>query len=194
MSPLPWMGILDATIGVIDLVRSRRIRTLASQPPPALAGSDSATGAATLHEELEREQLRLLRERAAREEADHQRAELDAKLERLRQAGDREIGRLRLVAAVAVAAWLGTLLLATLHAHVTGIGPRLTLGFGWFLLLAAIAAAFSGQTNVARTLDAIATGDERALRRGVSSGLIGFLAAWLIVGGLAFAGLAILIS
>jgi hypothetical protein len=191
---LPWLRIFDAAISVVDLVRSGRIRALTSQQRPALGEGGSGTGAATLREELEREQLRLLRERAAREEAEHQRAELAAKQEVLRQAGDREIGRLRLVAGVAVAAWLGTLLLATLHAHVTGIGPRLTLGFGWFLLLAAIAAAFTGQTNVGRTLDAIATGDERALRRGVSSGLIGFLAAWLIVGGLAFAGLAILVS
>jgi hypothetical protein len=186
------MGILDATIGVVDLLRSRRIRTMASRP--ALAAGDSDAGAAMLREELEREQLRVLLERAAREEADHQRAELEAKLERLRQAGDREIGRLRLVAGVAVVAWLGTLLLAALHTRVTGIGPRMTLGVGWVLLLAAVAAAFSGQTNVARTLDAIAIGDERALRRGVSSGIIGFLAAWLIVGGLAFAGLAILVS
>jgi hypothetical protein len=189
---LPWLRIFDAAISVLDLVRSRRIRTLSSQRP-APAEADSGTSA-SLRGEIEREQLWLLRERAAREEAEHRRAELAAKQERLRQAGDREIGRLRLVASVAVAAWLGTLLLATLRVHVTGIGPRLTLGFGWFLLLAAIAAAFSGQTNVARTLDAIATGDERALRRGVSSGLIGFLAAWLIVGGLAFAGVAILVS
>jgi hypothetical protein len=191
---LPWMRILDAAIGIIDLTRSRRIRAMTRQRP-LLAEGDPVTGdAGNLREEFERERLQLLRDRAAREEAVHQRAELAAKQEQLRQAGDREIGRLRLIAGVSVAAWLGTLLLATLHVHVTGVGPRLMLGVGWLLLLAAIAASFTGQANVARTLDTIASGDERALRRGVSSGITGHLAVWMIIGGLAFAGLAILAS
>ena len=49
--------------------------------------------------ELEREQL----------EAERRRAERLLQLELLRQAGDREVGRLRLLAGVAAGSWLGTL-------------------------------------------------------------------------------------
>ena len=197
---LPWMQIFDAAIGVIDLVRSRRIRSMSAQakqlapqePDARLAG----VVAATLRDELERDRLRLQRAREALEEAERQRAELARQVELQRQAGDREIGRLRLLTGVAVAGWLGTLLLGTLYGHVTGghVFAKVLLGFGWALLLAAIGASYAAQGNVARTLERIARGDARAMRRGVSSGLSGALTIWLIVAGLALAGLAMLVA
>ena len=195
---LPWPQIFDAAIGVIDLVRSRRIRSMSAQPPQ-LAGENqdarmASVIASTLREELERARLRLMRERAEMEEAERQRAELERKLELERQAGDREIGRLRLLAGVAAAGWLGTLLLVTLHGHAMGVGARVVLGFGWILLLAALAASFAGQANVANTLAAIARGEARATRRGISSGISGILTVWLIVAGFVFTSLALLLA
>ena len=198
--PLPWMQIFDAAIGVIDLVRSRRIRSMSAQAralgPQPLDPGLAGVVAATLREELERDRLRAQREREALEEAERQRVELARKLELQRQAGNREIGRLRLLTAVAVAGWFGTLLLATLHGHVTGghLFAKVLLGFGWTLLLAAIAASFAAQGNVSRSLARMAGGDARAMKRGVSSGLSGALALWLIVAGLALAGLAMLVA
>jgi hypothetical protein len=206
---LPWMQIFDAAIGVIDLVRSRRIRSLTAQAkqlgPQQLVDTGLAdVVAATLREELERDRLRAQREREELEEAERQRAEFARKVALQREAGDREIGRLRLLTGVAVAGWLGTLLLGTLletrlgtlHGSVTGghLFAKVLLGFGWALLLAAIAASFAAQGDVARRLVRIAGGDARAMKRGVSSGLSGALALWLIVAGLALAGLAMLVA
>jgi hypothetical protein len=195
---LPWPQIFDAAIGVIDLVRSRRIRTMSAQQSSSAGGKSdvemASVIAATVREELERDRLRLMRERAEAEEAERQRAELERKLELQRQAGDREIGRLRLLAGVAAAGWLGTLLLVTLHGHAMGVGARIMLGFGWILLLAALAASFTGQANVANTLAAIARGEARATRRGISSGISGILTVWLIVAGFVFTSLALLLA
>ena len=197
---LPWIQIVDAALGVFDLVRHRRSHSMSAQPQqPAQEDRDvrlAGVVASTLREELERDRLRLQRERERVEDAERQRAELALKLELQRQAGDREIGRLRLLTGVAVAGWLGTLLLGTLAGHVMGgrVGARVVLGFGWVLLLAAIASSFIAQANVVGALEAIAGGDAGVLKRGVSSGFAGALAVWLIVCGLAFAGLALLIA
>lgn len=195
---LPWAQILDTVIGVIDLVRSRRIRAMSARRPPADAGAVdtrlAGVVAIALRKELERDAQRLQLEREQLEAAERQRAELALKRELLRQAGDREIGRLRLLASAAVAGWIGGLLLALLPGHVISgsAGERVALGLGWLLLLAAIATSFVAQARVADDLDAIARGNERAAARGISSGLSGALTVWLVVVGLAFLGLTVL--
>ena len=100
--------------------------------------------------ELEREQL----------ERERVRAERMLKIELLRQAGDREIGRLRLMAGVAVGSWIGTLLFST---RLIGgpPGARIMLGAGWLLLLAALSLSFAAQSRVGRALARI---DEPAAR------------------------------
>src|SRR5437016_3359392 len=119
---LPWLRILDAFIGVTDLARSRRIKTLSQENPdpstslqrgPAgpLSGMEARLAGvvvAALKEAFDRDRNRLELERE-HIEAERARAERALKLELLRQAGDREIGRLRLLAGVAVACWIGTL-------------------------------------------------------------------------------------
>src|SRR5205823_6031256 len=77
--------------------------------------------------ELEREQV----------EAERARADRALRLELLRQAGEREIGRLRLVAGVAVASWLGTLLFST-RLVAGGAGPKAAIASGWLLLIGAL--------------------------------------------------------
>jgi hypothetical protein len=116
------------------------------------------------------------------------------KLELLRQAGDREIGRLRLLAAVAVVSWFGTLFFSG-RLIGGGAASRVALGGGWLLLLAAIAASFTAQSRVAATLDPLGrTLDMTARASDISSGLSGALALWLIVCGLGFIALAVLIT
>jgi hypothetical protein len=193
--PLPWPQIIDGAIGVIDLLRSRRIRALTARAqPPAAAGEEGLTTrmTSTVRDEIERERLQLLRERDERERAERQRAELAMMLELQRQAGEREISRLRLLAGIAAATWIATLALATMHDHAmaSGIAARVMLGIAWTLLLAAFALSFVGQNNVARSLAAMSSGDASAMKRGPSSGLAGGFPLWLIVAGLMLAGLA----
>jgi len=196
---LPWLQIIDAAIGVTDLVRSRRMRTMADQQEPqrelevaartpgALEARLAGVMVAALKEVFDRDtkRLELEREQAAIE---RERAERALRLELRRQAGDREIGRLRLLAGVASVCWLGTLFFS---ARLMGgpIGARVALGAGWALLLGAVAASFTAQAGVAAALDSVSS-DTRPL----SSGVSGALAVWLIVAGLAAVGIAVLIA
>src|SRR5206468_226362 len=120
-----------------------------------------------------------------------ERAERTLKLELTRQAGDREIGRLRLLAGVAVAAWIGTLFFS---ARLIGgaAGPKAALAFGWLLLLGAMAASFAAQSQVAHAMNrGIAGGDPRDVSTPTVPGV---LSLWLIVLGLALVGLAVLVA
>ena len=191
--PLPWLGVLDAVIGVIDIVRSRRIGKLRQQSDANAKGAAGAVGEvetrlaaeiAALKEALERETRRLDLEREQME-AGRLRAERAMRIELLRQAGDREIGRLRLIAGIAVASWIGTLFFVARLAS-AAVGARFTFGVGWMLLLGAIAASFSAQATVARELARAVESDGRD---SVSSGTAGTAAMWLLVGALALIGL-----
>lgn len=204
---VPWLRILDALIGVTDLARSRRIRTLSQSgagPDQQLEAVGRAGGGprsplearlagvvvAALKETFDRDSRRLELERA-QIEAEKERADRSLKLELLRQAGEREIGRLRLLAAVAVVSWISTLFLA---ARLIGgsRGARLSLGGAWMLLLLAVAMSFVAQSRVGAVLD---RGDPTVdPRDAASSGVTGALALWLIVLGLALVGLAVLMA
>jgi hypothetical protein len=154
---------------------------------------------AALREAFDRDYQRLELERELIE-ADRLRTERALRLELARQAADRELGQLRLLAGVAVASWLGTLFLSTSLAE----GPmaaRLLLGLGWMLLLGALAAAFAGRNLVNQALDRLVSAevpDSRSKRTGTiqlsdrsadlgpsPSGLAGAAAPWLVLAGLA---------
>jgi hypothetical protein len=199
--PVPWLQILDAVIGFTDLARSRKIRKLsqANEEPmqqleatgragTALGGLETRLAGvvvAALKEAFERDNRRLDLERAQLD-AERERAERALQLEIRRQAGDREIGRLRLVAAVAVASWLGTLFFST-KLMGGAVGPRVALGGGWLLLLMAFALAFVGQSRVSDALS-------RSENAPIASGAPGGLAVWFIVAGLGLIGLAVLVA
>ena len=200
--PVPWLRILDVVIGVTDLARSRKIRQAAEQSeqndpqrqqsieasrggvPAGLEARLASVVVAALKEAFERDTRRLELERA-QHEAELERAERALRLELRRQAADREIGRLRLLAGAAAAAWLGTLFFS---GRLTGgpVGPRVAIGGGWLLLLLAFATAFMAQSQVA---EALARDDSR-----LDAGALGNLALWFIVAGLALVGLAVLLS
>src|SRR5436190_19896067 len=145
---VPWLRIFDMLIGVTDIARSNR-----SRPAPEgaetqqLAPGSRALGhletrlagvvVAALKEAFDRDTRRLELERE-QVEAERARAERALRLELLRQAGEPEIGRLRLVAGVAVVSWLGTLFFAT-RLTAGGAGPRVAVAGGWLLLIGALA-------------------------------------------------------
>jgi hypothetical protein len=197
---LPWLQILDAVIGVTDLARSRKIRKMSQEsadPQLQLEAGRAGTGLGGLEARLAGVVVAALKEAFARDthrlelereqlEAERQRAERALKLELRRQASDREIGRLRLLAGVAVAGWIGTMFFS---ARLLGgpAGVRAALGAAWLLLLAAFASSFIAQSRVA---EAASRTDERD----VDPGVAGAFALWLIVLGLALVGVAVLLS
>ena len=194
--PVPWLQLIDAAIGITSAVRRRRAPAdeerqvgIAQTATGGIEARLAGVVVAALKEAFDRDHQRLELERA-QIEAERQRAERAMRLEMLRQAGDREIGRMRLVAGVALASWLGTLVLAS--RLLGGTGGRVALGVGWLLLLLALAGAFSEQSRLARTLGQV---DER-MPPDVAAQTSGFgtAAPWLIVAGLAAVAAGVLIS
>jgi hypothetical protein len=195
---VPWLRLIDAALGLGDVVRRVKTRGVdedAQQTavgPSALGGIETRLAGvvvAALKEAFDRDHQRMELERQ-HIEAERQRAERLLRLEMLRQAGDREIGRMRLVAGVALASWLGTLFLAS--RLLTGTGGRVTLGIGWLLLLLAMALAFMEQSRLGR---ALAAADERlSVETLTTSGAPGTFAPWLVVAGLASTALGVLMS
>jgi hypothetical protein len=195
--PLPWIGIIDTIVDVTHLVLARKSRRSTDEPEPsAVAGRPGGqlearmTGVvvAALKEAFDRDARRLEVERE-QSEREQLRAERLLKLELQRQAGDREIGRLRLMAAVAVVCWIGTLFFS---ARLAGgpPGTRVMLGAGWLLLLLALLLSFAAQARVGRALVRI---DEPAARNDdLTAGAAGAVVPGLIVVGLAVIGLAVL--
>jgi len=202
--PLPWLQIIDAVVGVTNFARSRRAGVAtdqqqqqletAARTPGGLEARMAGVVVAALKEAFDRDTRRLELERDQLA-AERERAERAIRLELQRQAADREIGRLRLLAGVAIAGWLVTMLLAIWPGSrmVATIAARVALGGGWLLLGAALAASFSAQARVAAVLDSLAAGGGDS--RGVAmSGPAGAAALWLVVGGLTLVGLAALIA
>jgi hypothetical protein len=195
---LPWLRLLDAAIGLGDVVRRAKGRgpetdlRQVAVAPSALGGLETRLAGvvvAALKEAFDRDHQRLELERQ-QIDAERQRAERLLRLERLRQAGDREVGRMRLLAGVALASWLGTLVLAA--RLLNGPGGRVALGIGWLCLLGALGAAFSEQSRLTRVL---AGADDRVTPESITSGGAGgALAPWLVVVGLAAVAMGVLIS
>lgn len=192
------MRIISGVLGLTEVVRTVTERSPSRVERGQLARGIRGLGAiearlagavvAALREAFDRDHQRLELERA-QIEAQQQRADRALRLEQLRQAGDREIGRLRLLAGVAFVSWLSTLLL---RGSAATLIPRIGLGLGWTLLLAALATSLVAQSRVARAtgqLDDRAPVDEIA-----AAGSIAAAAPWLIVAGLAAVGIASLLG
>ena len=202
---LPWLRILDAVIGVTDLARSRKMKSLsrtggdpesleASGQRAPLQGLEARLAGvmvAALKEVFDRDNRRLELERS-QAETERERAERALRLELLRQRADREIGRMRLLAAVGVVGWLGTLSYAS---RMVETSSRIMFAGGWLVLLAAVATSFAAQAQVAAAVErakgaADSTWDDRDA---AWSSAPGSISLWLVVVGLALVGLAILL-
>jgi hypothetical protein len=190
--PLPWLRIIDGVLGATDLVRWAR-----GQPSPGtqleaggrLEARLAGVVVSALKEAFDRDHQRLELERQRLEE-ERERADRLLRLEWLRQTGEREIGRLRVLAAAALVSWLGSLLLVS-RLTAGGTWGRVMLALSWVFLLSALAASFSAQSRVARDLGRM---DDRAPTSEVAGSLAGALAQWLIVAGLATIAVSLLIA
>jgi hypothetical protein len=194
--PVPWLTILDAVLGISSFVRRPAPpdeSALLKSTGPALGQLETRMTnvvVAALKEVFDRDSRRLELERE-HIEAERQRAERMLRLELARQAGERELSRLRLLAGVAAVSWLGTLFLAVRVAD-GGVGARVVLGGGWLFLLGALATSFAAQSRVAAALGRAA--ESSSPSRMFEPGLAGAAAPWLIVAGLALAGVSVLIA
>ena len=196
--PLPWLRALDLAVNIVGLVRRRRSARESDAELTALRrgsetfdASDTSIASvvdAAVKQALSRDARRMELERE-RLEAENQRAGRAAAAKALRQAGDREIGRLRLLTAVAVASWIGTLL-GAVRLMSGAVGARVAMGGAWLLLLTAIVLSFAAQ---ARVTDLLARADEGGtVKPSAMRSMVGEAAIAFVIVGLAMAGLAIL--
>jgi hypothetical protein len=189
----------QAVIGLTEA--ARRVRRESADP---LAVPFSRSGAlaplearlagvlvAALKEAFDRDRARLDLERAELE-AERKRAEEAMRLERLRQAGEREIGQIRIMAGVAVVVWITSVVFAMLQGPSAGGISKVVLGLGWAFLLAALGCAFAAHRALAVFLaraQANADAAETTLR---NPALVA--APWLVVSGLGFTAASLLLA
>jgi hypothetical protein len=195
--PVPWLQLIDAALGVANFARGRSASQAGAsqelqaspQPQSGLEARLAGVVVAALKEAFDRDSRRLELEREQLA-AERLRAERAMRLELRRQAADHEIGRQRLLAGVAFAAWIGTL---AFSARLIGgtLGARIALGAGWLFLLGSIAASFAAQSQAAAAVEALAADDNP---RSSDAGVAGAFALWLLLLGLVVIGVAALIA
>lgn len=190
--PVNWLRIVDGLLGATDVVRW--VRGQSSLEPRGAESSRlenrlAGVVVSALKEAFDRDHQRLEIERQRMEE-ERERAERLLRLEWLRQAGEREIGRQRVLAAVALAGWLGTLFLVS-RVTASGTSGRVMLGVTWLFLLSALATAFSAQTRVAAEMGRM---DDRSTPAEITRSAAGSVSPWLIVAGLATIAISLLLT
>jgi hypothetical protein len=155
---LPWFRILGAVVGLAEVVRQISGRTstsLALEEPGTRRGGRlearmAGTVMAAIREAFDRDYDRERFEREQRE-IERRRAERLLRIELARQAGEREIGRQRLLTGLAAVIWLGTVALTPVL-DTGSVATRIALGLGWALLLGALGSALAAQSVVTAAL------------------------------------------
>jgi hypothetical protein len=162
-------------------------------PPAPLAQLETRLAGvvvAALKEAFDRDRARMELERAHLD-AERQRAEEALRAELRRQAAERALGQIRLVAVIAVGVWM---LSAALGVWLPGMrtgAPRIVLAIGWASTIAALGCAFSAWQRVSRVANHT-TADLAPAHAG--PGLAETLAPWLLLGAIALSGAALLLA
>ena len=153
------MRAVDALISFSDAAKRFRARNpesvdVAQTPsagPSGLAGQIEArltnVVVAALKEAFDRDHARLELERTHLEE-ERRRAEAALHAELRRQVVDRELGRLRLIAAAAMVGWIASVAILAAGFVGQGSAARVVMVLAWLLLLGALGAAFTAQGRV----------------------------------------------
>lgn len=189
-----WMRVLDTLSGLVQMgSRMRRgdeptgLQTGAGGGPLGLIEARLAgVVVAALKEAFDRDSTRLELERS-QIEAERQRAEAALQAELRRQAADRMLGQLRLVAVMAIGMWA---LSAALGAWLPGMrdgSSRILLGLGWLFAIGALGSAFAGWQQISRW-----SSDSRGLTFTLPAPGAAAFAPWLLLLALALTGASLL--
>jgi hypothetical protein len=135
-----------------------------------------------LKEAFDRDHARLELERAQMEEQ-RRRAEDALRAELRRQAADREVGRLRLLAGTALIGWIAAVVMLVARLDVASALSRGLMVASWAMLLGALGAAFTAQGRVGAAPEGSPSTD---------AGPTGAAALWLLIAGLALAAISLL--
>jgi hypothetical protein len=152
----------DAVMAVRDVAR----RVKGTAPPSGDGGLTRAPGpgiggvietrltnvvVAALKEAFDRDRARLDLERDQYEKQ-RRHAEEAMRQELRRQVADRELSRLRMLAATALIGWVASVAVVVARLGSASVGSRAVAALGWMLLLGAMASAFTAQGKVGLTV------------------------------------------
>jgi hypothetical protein len=194
MGMAQWAGVLDAVGNLVQV--AQRFRQAPRDMAPTASPSSPMAGlgfveaklagvmVAALKEAFDRDSARMEMERS-HIDAERRRADDALRAELRRQAADRMLGQLRLVAVMAVLTWALSAVLGVWMPGMRENLPRILLGSGWLFALAALGAAMAASQSVsARAADTSATVilDHRA----------SVYAPWLLIASLALTGAGLL--
>ena len=191
-------GAILKAFDTVMVIREAAKRLKGDPPPPESGLATTAPGAlpahleasltnvvvAALKEAFNRDHARLELERAQLEEQ-RRRAEEAMRAELRRQAADREVGRLRLLAGTALVGWIASVVMLIARLGDVSGTSRIVMAIGWLLLLGALGAAFTAQGRVsARAIDATSAPDD---------GRAATASLWLLIAGLAMSAISLLV-
>jgi len=187
-----WMRVLDAVTGMVQL--TGRLGRPDLPDSPARGGGPlgqletrlAGVVVAALKEAFDRDSARLELERT-QIEAERERAEAAFRAELKRQAAERALGQLRLIAVMAIGVWALSAALGSWLPGMAATAPRLLLGVGWVLALATLGAAFSGWQQISSW-----SADTHGVIAGAPDSTAASVAPWLFLGALALTGLSVL--
>src|SRR5262245_42552129 len=187
-----WMRVVDAVAGVVQFVgRKAAPRTADSGVPAAgLGGLETRLAGvvvAALKEAFDRDRVRMDLERA-QIEAERRRAEQALEAELRRQAAERALAQLRLIAVMAIGAWMLSAALAIWLPNMRTLGPRVVLGAGWACGFAALGCAFAGGQHASAWT--VGSGESAAAPRSAAA----TMAPWLLLASLGLIGVSLLVA
>jgi hypothetical protein len=182
-----WLRVVETVGNLAQFVDRVRSKPPGSSDLPAGAGALETRLAgvvvAALKEAFDRDRVRMENERE-QVEAERRRAEAALQAEMRRQAIERTLGQLRLVAVMALGAWmLSALLGAWLEGMRAGL-PRVILGAGWAFAFASLGSAFAGWSRSS------ASASGRAADRNAPAAA----APWLLVVALVLIAISLLVA
>jgi hypothetical protein len=189
---------VDALIAFRDA--ARRFKGGNASPPPEPPGFPATAQAqglagqiearltnvvvAALKEAFDRDHARLELERGQLEE-ERRRATAALQAELRRQAVDRELSRMRLLAGAAMVGWIASTAIFAGRLAGSTTAARSVVVAAWLMLLGALGAAFMAQGRIGTT----PPGDSQK----VDAGAVGVLALWLLIAGLAATAVSLLL-
>ena len=193
MGILEWAAAIDTAGTLVKAARRMgrgAVEGLTSNPPGTHGPGQIEAGltgvlVAALKEVFDRDSARLELERA-QIDAERRRAEELLRAELQRQAADRMLAQLKLVAVMAVGTWALSAVLGVLLPGMREGFPRILLGAGWVFALAALGSAFAAWQHVSlRSADT--TGGGAVLEHAAA-----MYAPWLLLTALALTGAGLL--
>jgi hypothetical protein len=150
-----WMRVFDTVSGLAQMSGKLRPKDTPEGSVPAtqeggagrLETHLAGVVVAALKEAFDRDRTRMELERT-HIESERRRGEDALAAELRRQATDRAVGQLRLIAVMAIAAWMLSAALAVMLPGMRGGVPRALLGTGWALAFGALGCTFASWRHI----------------------------------------------